>query len=1036
MLLELDDFFLQTAQDCLAFRSGLPTWSVSLESIRSLDKSNDLSDFYFGNNDIAELYKRPVLEIFEIISKTDEKLGDFCDSIRNDIYSTAYSNHDPLVSLFKNFDTWRTWELLWSISASKHIIESDRDTGILPFGGNWRLPEGEFKVEFGDNWKVKYFILHELDIVIFVGPFFSSRFPHDSHHDDIVFYNTVKGLQYLVSKFGNDINKFELPKKLLQRISSLRPIQSLDEICRQADTMRVSFDCLLNFGVEDNARKALTEYDLPLIPIDHITGLVGFIDYIVDTDLLQEDFTIVFELPTIVDDNDVSISGFRCSYSQGKFDYLHSSNPWPIRERFTNRLAVYDADGSHISTSDLKIYDGLLSNSIIKVRRARHSFRNEQARIARGALNELSGDWITYANELVDDTEKTNGTNPWSIFKPAAQIISTLIFRMLRADIVHVYAYEDGPQDLIHIESVHNRRTDRGTGKSPHGDRLLLRDKPKKERIRESIAYRCLHHALDSYEFDRDHSSELWVKKFKKDLNERGKGLFVTDVYKKDPGSEIAIELSAHGRVWGVIVVTGYRPHHFEASSLATLESLGRLFSAQLFQAWFVANLKRLAEEILNISSQENPSFSGLSKIVGQITLSSAVALWVDLYDQGFYQALDHYHRPDIAKFKDSENAYRFVMKSDINSHMAKIIREFGSSNTILKEWKLSEGDDAPVDALDYLLKNKLRYAYVLFLKSSSGSTPAFLTIHTKGRISPAWKKTLEFLSSYLGSSVQVLFEKTREERMRIEAHSHTIRQLPSQLSENGEQLFDLIQEKYRNVDPIILRLAENLRNSTKSLEYNLASIFDTKLKNLIPPEFMNPNKNGAHRDNDLVPVNSLVFGILDKYPKHERSIGHLHMTNVGVYSKIEPLSTIITNLYENALKYRLANSQVRIEFLEGRNTIKIVFSNLGKKLKDWEKNLIFGPGFQGSNSVDVEEGRGYGLSLCRMIASEWGVKIEYESKNLSRLETNLVFDEQGDYHTVIEDTMNQKDGEDNTEWHVFSVVFDKYLVDTLRVER
>lgn len=1031
--IDIDEYFIQNAQDAIAFHSGLPIWAVSIggyspsiavECANILNIDRDLFDFF---------HKAPVIEALTAINFVDSQIANFIKLHRNGLNFTSYSNHDPLAGVLKNIDVWRSWEFCWTLSATKHILDHNLDSGYLSFGGDWSDDGNNY--EFGKKWKVRFFVDRKLNLIFYAGPFLHNVGIHDFLNEQRIVHNIVAGLRIIVSKFGTEGNQFELQFKMLARLAQLRPFYSLSELDNKLESVKTIISNLDKVNISTNNKlDSIDKPNFDHIPADHIAGLIGFIRLLTTSPPHQNYLALVYKMPELMDDYGKKHSDCWCIFRDGQFTFTKNEFRFESDPRMTNRLFAIGKDGQLFVDSEIKNLDTLLSAALVRVKRARNNFRNEQARIIRGALNALSGNWISHSHSMIKANNLEDMQTPWGIFHAAAPSIATLCFRMFRADIAHLYAYDDGPKALVHISSVHNNRSvsDPKICDSEIVDRSLLSDKNREDRINNSIAYRCLYDALDSYESERLENHVLWIKNYDPDMLGVGKGLVVTDIYRNNPRSEIAVELTAHGKVWGVIILTGYRAYQFEASTASNLASIGRLFSAQLFTAFFLTNLKRLADKILTIASGDIPNFKGLSTVVGQITLSSAVAFWVDLHGQDFYQAIDCYFRPDMDDHRRTTGEDRYVLKTNTGSKMARIISSFDNDDTVLAEWKISEDDDAPEDALEYLKSKKLNYAYIVSLKSASGSAPAFLSIHTNGQLSPAWKKILEFLSSYLGAAVQTLFERRREERFRIEAYSHTIRQLPKNISETEKKLSDHLVDKYKHTDPIVMRLLDDLNTMTTTLDQNLSAIFSQENKKIIPDEYINNNKNN-HRLNDLISINKLLFSVLNKYPESDRNIGLLNMGNIGIYTMSEPIEIIILNLYENALKYKSKSSKIQISFMEGKNTIKIVFANLGSRLRNWEKNLIFGPGFRGSNSKHVESGEGYGLAICKRIATEWGVKIDYTPRDTSGFKTQSIFTESGEFITEILPKEETADVQQNNEWHVFSLIFEKYMVENIK---
>jgi K+-sensing histidine kinase KdpD len=104
-----------------------------------------------------------------------------------------------------------------------------------------------------------------------------------------------------------------------------------------------------------------------------------------------------------------------------------------------------------------------------------------------------------------------------------------------------------------------------------------------------------------------------------------------------------------------------------------------------------------------------------------------------------------------------------------------------------------------------------------------------------------------------------------------------------------------------------------------------------------------------------------------------KQSIGqnHITLTNIAdnLYCKFDTygLQTIITNLYDNAIKYSPVNSEIRITALQENQTIKIEITDHAPPIPANMKHKIFEKFFRlGNEETRIARGTGLGLYIVK----------------------------------------------------------------------
>lgn len=89
------------------------------------------------------------------------------------------------------------------------------------------------------------------------------------------------------------------------------------------------------------------------------------------------------------------------------------------------------------------------------------------------------------------------------------------------------------------------------------------------------------------------------------------------------------------------------------------------------------------------------------------------------------------------------------------------------------------------------------------------------------------------------------------------------------------------------------------------------------------------------------------------------------------VFSDKEAVTKILSNLFNNALKY--ASKNIRVVLKESEGIVAVSVSSDGTKITEKERNLIFEPFYQSEGNAEKKNGVGIGLPLARQLAAVLG---------------------------------------------------------------
>lgn len=96
-------------------------------------------------------------------------------------------------------------------------------------------------------------------------------------------------------------------------------------------------------------------------------------------------------------------------------------------------------------------------------------------------------------------------------------------------------------------------------------------------------------------------------------------------------------------------------------------------------------------------------------------------------------------------------------------------------------------------------------------------------------------------------------------------------------------------------------------------------------------------------------------------------------------------LRQIFKNLFDNAIKYTIPNTIIKIAFIESQYALTFTVSNWANCLQEGEEFRIFDETFRGYNATNSQiEGQGKGLFIVKKICNLYHIDIEYNGDQKS----------------------------------------------------
>jgi hypothetical protein len=999
---------LQIAQDTLAFRYDVP---ISLFDIASFEKWHHRIPMTFDRSSKSSsdttLFLRHLAsnprKAFELIklqnpSESWEKCKGTLGGI-NVFWKTDKGFSWPITTLIEEYSYWRLW--LFAVTASSAISSwsnrSHSPEQIFRFSDFMDEPESH-------NSPFRY--LHimaipfpRLDSVLLVGPVLNLG-PRALTHQDHIEIST-KLADHISDIHDQEVsayyNQYRLTapnnSRLVRKLVLRCPIGTNDLRLR---SQRIS-ESLTNILDVDITAVRVGEDGLFTTQI--MTLAMGLDFFLHDarpwaqrwqqlrlkllTPRDDDDREIGSDLWLVMDSKDVKAR----SFSLLKWS---CSNDLPELSGFTRRLAATGPDSivwPRHDDEDLSVLDTLLSQRIDHMLTHRTVFMHEQFRLMSTKLDDNFGTWIRGNNGSAGGTPRPHHPEA---FGSALKFLAQICNRVFRADIVSLYRFDVSSDKLVFVGSKHNSRDSQGYYRTGYpnipGTRLdTLMEMASEQRTR-SIAYRC----VDGY-------GNTYLKDIAKldRLRPGAAPMVLTKAYRilGPQGSEFALTLPIFDKVWGVLVITGYQPHHFEARVWQNAKALADLFAAAIYQTWFSYQLHHLNKAALSLASTANKNnvvpatdvskrspqsltdvYNSIAQTICSAFLVKAASIWVQKGESGIFDCKGQHgccgdvesQRDMLAQqdeFKntlDQKSLARTEAKTVVYYKIERHICRFGSCNEE---------------------KCKLKcFNYVVPLRDSHSQCHTYLCLCDDREIKAVWEPLIDITARHLST----LFETTTERETFVDTLMITLRHTMKQEINNVVESLTKLKKFFSNAPDLSRidgpdRWIDDGLDNAQGLTQNIEAIKYNQNR-----QWILQYSKKYYNDKTTSRVRRVLFDTIKQTlaphrpGEEEREIYSEPSHDLIIAMPEKPLKVIFDNVYQNALKYKILTTKVRIGVQTSERSISIYFSNISYIISDTEFNAIWLPGVRSKKAKELAaEGDGMGLYMAREIAKEWGLELD-----------------------------------------------------------
>ncbi|WP_238907255.1 HAMP domain-containing sensor histidine kinase [Clostridium sp. YIM B02506] len=137
--------------------------------------------------------------------------------------------------------------------------------------------------------------------------------------------------------------------------------------------------------------------------------------------------------------------------------------------------------------------------------------------------------------------------------------------------------------------------------------------------------------------------------------------------------------------------------------------------------------------------------------------------------------------------------------------------------------------------------------------------------------------------------------------------------------------------------------------------------------------ELINSSKNLNNPQKELIPIelSTFISRILDNLKikwKNKAYSLNLDMEDTLILSDTENITSLLTNILDNAIKYSLDNGVIAINLKTQNNLVYLTVENSYDSSTSFIKDKLFEPFVKGTNST--EDSNGLGLYICKEIVN------------------------------------------------------------------
>lgn len=501
--------------------------------------------------------------------------------------------------------------------------------------------------------------------------------------------------------------------------------------------------------------------------------------------------------------------------------------------------------------------------------------------------------------------------------------------------------------------------------------------------------------------------------------------MFSVDNLNKRIRSGLAVPMIVNGRVFGVIEIGGFDNYQFRYANVELGQEIAKVLAIFLYQQEMLGGLAALSKSALEPRVNDSIKYDKIPVVFTNILLADAAALYVPgAIGSGEYKLQAWHHRPDLDKISrefsgisniptsmnDSPLANALRKKEVIHYNVSKLEKDHPNWGNKLPQRKMI------IDQFDWLIvvpitvfgADQILGGLVLYYKQPVTQSADVQSLEK-------WNDTLMFLGQYISLLITTIHTKKFEEERIKNMIQHEIKYVINVISNRSSDIVDELSNIEIPVKMEYDQIPHFLKTSVlkkyndillykkeigKISELLRPDIFEKLLASGLSPAVFLLKQNqeiSGNFDPENIDLRKLLIGVFKPLESEFKKYSLIHKYRMPEFipdvKSIElALLRIFDNLYNNAIKYSLPNTTIRLFVVEREKSIEVTLSNLSIPLKDRnERYRLFESGYRGSNS-GLKDGHGLGLGIARDFAEAIRVSLECETKILSRGDCLFLF--------------------------------------------
>lgn len=296
---------------------------------------------------------------------------------------------------------------------------------------------------------------------------------------------------------------------------------------------------------------------------------------------------------------------------------------------------------------------------------------------------------------------------------------------------------------------------------------------------------------------------------------------------------------------------------------------------------------------------------------------------------------------------------------------------------------------------------NKITFAnlasgsYRLEVKYGDADDAAVSELRIK--ILPPWWRSTWAIVAYilvllLAVLTLIMWLQLKNKRKISEREKAYAAEKEKELYRDKVQFFTTIAHEIRTplslIDIPLEAIEENGVEDPKTPEYLKVMRQNTRRLLHLSRELLDFEKLDSHKlttKKDIFDIAALVRETAERFgPAMELQGKKLEVeidkNRIQVFTDKEAVTKVISNLFNNALKY--ANSYVKVSLSETDGMVSLSVASDGAKIADKDRTMIFEPFYQSSERAVKKNGVGIGLPLSRSLAAVLGGNLVLENND------------------------------------------------------